>query len=157
MAHIHEKIDFTSTAFIVYKNKVLLRLHEKYHMWLGVGGHIELDEDANAALIREVKEEVGLDVEFMPPRDWKPTPTSLPGLRDLIPPNRMNIHPINDTHQHHDFVYFVRATHDAVIPESPDDQWKWLTKEEVEAMSGNITAEIKEYCLEALKLSLEEN
>ena len=69
----------------------------------------------------------------------------------------MNIHPIGDTHQHHDFVYFVRSTSDAVIPESPDDQWKWLTKEDVEALSGDILTEIKEYCLEALKLAHEQD
>ena len=56
MAHIHEKIDFTASVYIVFENKVLLRLHDKYNLWLGVGGHIELDEDANAALLREVKE-----------------------------------------------------------------------------------------------------
>ena len=155
MAHIHEKIDFTATAMIVFSNKVLLRLHDKYKIWLGVGGHIELDEDANAALLREVKEEVGLDVEFMPPRDWRPTPVSLPGSRDLIPPNKMNIHPINATHQHHDFIYFVRASSDRVVPESPSDTWKWLTREEVEAMSNEISSEIKDYCLEALALAQE--
>jgi len=45
MAHIHEKIDFTASVFVVHKNKVLLRMHDKYKMWLSVGGHIELDED----------------------------------------------------------------------------------------------------------------
>ena len=41
MSHIHEKIDFTITVYIVYGNKVLLRHHDKYDFWLGVGGHIE--------------------------------------------------------------------------------------------------------------------
>ena len=153
MAHIHEKIDFTATAFIVFENKVLLRLHDKYNLWLGVGGHIELDEDANAALLREVKEEVGLDVEFLPPLTWKPVPISSIGSRDLVPPNYMNIHQINETHQHHDLVYFVRTPTDKVIPESPTDQWKWLTKEEVIALTRNdISDEVRHYCLEALLL-----
>jgi ADP-ribose pyrophosphatase YjhB (NUDIX family) len=62
MSHIHEKIDFTVGVFVVYKDKVLLRKHDKYNLWLCVGGHIELDEDPNEAALREVKEEVGLDV-----------------------------------------------------------------------------------------------
>ncbi len=62
MPHIHEKIDFTVEVFIVYDNKVLLRKHDKYKKWLSIGGHIELDEDPNQAAIREVKEEVGLDI-----------------------------------------------------------------------------------------------
>ena len=40
LPHIHEKIDFTVEVFIVYKNKVLLRMHDKVKKWLGPGGHI---------------------------------------------------------------------------------------------------------------------
>ena len=64
MPHIHEKVDFTVEVFIVHNGKVLLRKHDKYKIWLSVGGHIELDEDPNQAAIREVKEEVGLDVKL---------------------------------------------------------------------------------------------
>ena len=60
MPHIHEKIDFTVEVFIVYKNKVLLRMHDKHKIWLSVGGHIELDEDPIQAAICEVKEKLGL-------------------------------------------------------------------------------------------------
>lgn len=41
-----------------------MRRHDKYKIWLGVGGHIELDEDPNQAALREVKEEVGLAVSY---------------------------------------------------------------------------------------------
>jgi len=44
MPHIHEKIDFTADVFVVYKDKVLIRKHDKYDKWLAAGGHIELDE-----------------------------------------------------------------------------------------------------------------
>ena len=63
MAHIHEKIYFTVEVFVVYGNKVLLRKHDKYGIWLSVGGHIELDEDPNQAALREVREEVGRIVQ----------------------------------------------------------------------------------------------
>ena len=56
MPHIHEKIDFTVGVFVVHKNKVLLRKHDKYHLWLDVGGHVELNEDPTEAAVREVKE-----------------------------------------------------------------------------------------------------
>jgi 8-oxo-dGTP pyrophosphatase MutT (NUDIX family) len=65
LPHIHEKIDFCAEAFIVYQNKVLLRVHDKYGFWLSIGGHVELDEDPTQAVIREVKEEVGLEVELV--------------------------------------------------------------------------------------------
>jgi len=37
MPHIHEKIDFCAEAYIVYNNKVLLRIHDKLDKWLSVG------------------------------------------------------------------------------------------------------------------------
>ena len=107
MAHIHEKIDFTVSVFIVYKQKVLIRLHEKYPKWLAVGGHIELGEDANTAALREVKEEVGLDVVLIPPPHWN----SLKHIHksstytELIPPFLLNIHNITEEHQHHDLFF----------------------------------------------------
>ena len=63
MPHIHEKVDFTVEVFIVYKNKVLLRMHDKHHAWISIGGHIELGEDPEESAIREVKEEVGLEAK----------------------------------------------------------------------------------------------
>src|SRR5262249_52059212 len=83
MAHIHEKIDFTSEVFIVHDNKVLLRFHDKYDIWLSVGGHIEQDEDPNEAAVREVKEEVGLDIELW---DGSRLFDTVDSNQQLIPP-----------------------------------------------------------------------
>src|SRR3989344_7895433 len=98
MAHIHEKIDFTAEVFIVYQDKVLLRQHDKYKKWLSVGGHIELDEDPNQAAVREVKEEVGLEVLLYEPPLYQAREKE-GEYRELIPPQFMNIHKVNDTHQ----------------------------------------------------------
>src|SRR3989344_4139224 len=110
MPHIHDKIDFTVEIFIVYDNKVLLRKHDKYKMWLSVGGHIELDEDSNQAAIREVKEEVGLDVELYHRGNYHLTKKE--GYTELIPPQFMNRHRINETHEHITLVYFAKARTD---------------------------------------------
>lgn len=60
MPHIHERYDFVVNAFIVFNNKVLLVHHPKYDKWLPMGGHVELDEDPEEALFREIEEETGL-------------------------------------------------------------------------------------------------
>jgi len=52
MPHIHELIDFTSEVFIIFQGKVLLRKHDKFKIWLSVGGHVELNEDPNEAAPR---------------------------------------------------------------------------------------------------------
>ena len=64
MPHIHELIDFTVGVYIVHDSKVLLVHHKKFDKWLSVGGHIELHEDPEEALFREVKEETGLEIKL---------------------------------------------------------------------------------------------
>jgi 8-oxo-dGTP pyrophosphatase MutT (NUDIX family) len=132
MPHIHEKIDLTATAFVVYKDKVLLRLHDKYHVWLGVGGHVELDEDPTQAVVREVKEEVGLDVVLIGDAINNFIPAE--GAREIMPPTFMNIHYVNATHQHLDLIYFATTKSDHVVPEGPNEEWKWATKEDLQTM-----------------------
>src|SRR5271170_3095826 len=104
MAHIHEKIDFTVAIFVVRDAKVLLVLHRKLGKWLPLGGHIELEEDPEMAALREAKEESGLEVELLGERP----PTTGPGTRALIAPRFLDIHRINDTHEHIGMIYWAR-------------------------------------------------
>ena len=104
MAHIHEKIDFTVAIFVVHDEKILLIHHRKLDKWLPLGGHIELDEDPEQAALREAKEESGLDVELLGERP----PTTSPGTRALIAPRFLDIHRINDTHEHIGMIYWAR-------------------------------------------------
>lgn len=137
MPHIHEKIDFTVEVFVVYQDKVLLRKHDKYGMWLSVGGHIELDEDPNEAALREVKEEVGLDVTLVDTREY----TGDEHVKELIAPISLNRHRISETHEHVTLVYFAKAQSDAVRPEHEGDAWRWCSKEEldeIDDLQGNI-------------------
>ena len=133
MPHIHEKVDFTVEVFIVHKDKVLLRKHDKYGIWLSVGGHIELDEDPVQAALREVKEEVGLDIELIDSRGYTQAEKD---FRELIPPVSMNRHRVSDTHEHVTLVYFARSTSDKVTPEKPTDQWKWCAVEDIDKLDG---------------------
>jgi 8-oxo-dGTP pyrophosphatase MutT (NUDIX family) len=112
MPHIHEKIDFTVEVFVVHKNKVLLRKHDKYHIWLSVGGHIELDEDPIQAAIREVKEEVGLDIELF--GDTDTLDANRDEYQELLPPQFLNRHRINENHEHITLVYFATSKTDQI-------------------------------------------
>ena len=50
---------------LVYKNDEILVVDRKKKDWPGLtfpGGHVEADEDFNASVIREVKEETGLSI-----------------------------------------------------------------------------------------------
>ncbi|MEK6846674.1 MAG: NUDIX domain-containing protein [Nanoarchaeota archaeon] len=151
MPHIHDKIDFTAEAFIVHKNKVLLRKHDKYKIWLSVGGHIELDEEPNEAVIREVKEEVGLTIELF---NKSPYPLiERNQYKELIPPEFLNIHKINDTHKHISLVYFAKSNTTEIVQseEEKSDECKWFTKEELGDSQYQIGEQIKIYARAALE------
>ncbi|MDD5050857.1 MAG: NUDIX domain-containing protein [Candidatus Pacebacteria bacterium] len=154
MPHIHEKFDFTSTVYIVYKGKVLLRKHEKYHIWIGVGGHVELDEEPNQAAVREAKEEVGLDIKLIHPHK-EPTLkdySDITNSRQLIPPAFMNLHKINEVHSHIDLVFAATSDSNNVVPEQKGDEWKWMSVDEVEK-DGEISDRVKNYAKTAISLA----
>lgn len=149
MPHIHDKIDDTVEVLIVYNNKVLLRRHDKHDIWLSVGGHIELDEDPNQAAIREVKQEVGLDIELVgdvPQFEEE-------GYTELIPPRFLNRHPINPTHEHVTQTYFARSQTDKINPSETEvsRELKWFTRKELKDNQYSIKDSIIFYALSALE------
>jgi 8-oxo-dGTP diphosphatase len=150
MPHTHDLIDFTVEVFIVHKNKVLLRKHDKLKIWLSVGGHIELNEDPVEAAIREVREEVGLKIKLddrLKPA-YKNDKTT-----ELIPPYFLNRNRINPNHEHITFVYFATANTFQLVQgiEEQSEECRWYTKEEI-MQSSEIIPNIKFYALKALEL-----
>lgn len=150
MPHIHEKIDFTVDVFIIHNNTVLLRKHDKYDKWLAVGGHIELDEDPIQAAIRECKEETGLDVTLL----GTPAPTGTEkGFTELLAPRFLNIHNINETHEHVSLIYFATSDSDEINPTHDGDlseECVWLTANEVKE-HDELLDNVRYYALAALE------
>ena len=151
MPHINDKIDFTVEVFIVHNNKVLLRKHDKYKIWLGVGGHVELDEDPTISAVREVSEEVGLDVRLYHNGEYP----LLEGndYRELIPPAFMNRHRINPSHEHVTMVYLAASDTDNLVlsEEEKSDGCKWFSKEELHDPQYGIRDHIRMYAEVALQ------
>lgn len=147
MAHIHEKIDFTASVYIVHEGKVLLHLHKKLGKWLQPGGHIELDEDPNQAAIREAKEETGFDIELI-------GNACIPALKeessDLVPPKFLNRHNFNETHEHIDLVYFARVAGGELQPEDGVDM-RWLSKQDLTEGDLDVHPVVQAYALAALE------
>jgi 8-oxo-dGTP pyrophosphatase MutT (NUDIX family) len=160
MAHIHEKIDFTVAIFVVHDGKILLIHHRKLDKWLPLGGHIELDEDPEQAALREAKEESGLDVELIGERP----PTTSPGTRALITPRFLDIHRINETHEHIGLIYWARPKAGssrcddrtpprgvpARLATEEHHDIRWCTREDLEHLSPPMTDAVKWYCRQAI-------
>ncbi len=148
MPHIHDKIDFTVEVFVVCNNQVLLRKHDKYKKWLSVGGHIELDEDPNEAAVREVQEEVGLDIKL----SGVAPSFQEENYQELIPPRFLNRHRINENHEHVTLVFFARSDCNELKLSQKEisEECRWFSKEEIEENSHNISESIRHYALIAL-------
>ena len=147
MAHIHEKIDFTTCIFVVHDSKVLLIHHRKLDKWLPLGGHIELDEDPEVAALREAKEESGLDVELIGERP----PTTEPGTRALIAPRFLDIHRISDTHEHIGMIYWARPkSGDVQLATEEHHDIRWCSVEDLEKLQPAMSNSVRGSCRKAI-------
>ncbi len=148
MAHIHEKIDFTVAIFVVEGKRVLLIHHRKLDKWLPLGGHVELDEDPEQAALREAKEESGLEVELLGERP----PTTGPGTRALIAPRFLDIHRINDSHEHIGMIYWARPKNGNVtLAPGEHHDIRWCLETELDQLKPEMSEAVKWYCRKAIQ------
>lgn len=105
-----EKKHFVASGLIINKNKeVLLINHKKLGVWLYPGGHINENETPDQALIRETKEETGLDVEIIGEKDETLSDREN-DVSILHNPHFVLCEKINgkEGHYHIDLIYFCR-------------------------------------------------
>ncbi len=146
MPHIHDKYDFVITVYIVYDDKVLLVNHPRYGKWIPVGGHIELDENPEEALFREIKEETGLEVEIL---------ATKPSVSDsdttfVYAPRYIDVHEANPPHHHIALVYFAKATNDHHVLSDEHTDMRWLGSEDLDDPEYALSNSVKFYCHQAL-------
>jgi len=148
MPHIHELYDYTITAFIVNDlGEVLLVNHPRYGKWIPVGGHIELDEDPEQALYREVKEETGLSAIAI---SQKPDIDS-PETKFIITPNYVDVHEANPPHKHISFTYFMKASSRDFVRSDEHTDMRWFSKDELADNKYNLSPSVIFYATEAIK------
>ncbi|HEY4964261.1 MAG TPA: NUDIX domain-containing protein [Candidatus Saccharimonadales bacterium] len=149
MPHINEKYDFVISVFIVHDNKVLLVNHPRYNKWIPMGGHIELDEDPDEALFREIEEETGLDVEILSPR----LSMQEVGVKFCYTPMHLEVHEANATHKHIALIYYGKSKTDKYVLSDEHTGIGWVDLEELESPKYNLSESDKFYCREAIKES----
>jgi len=151
MPHIHEQIDFTVEVFCVHRGRVLLRRHDKFGIWLGVGGHVELEEDPNEAAHREVREEVGLEIELVG-ETAVPVDRRNVDYRQLVPPAFLHRDRVAEAHEHITLTYFARARDDNVVAGGADlsEEWRWVARDELDDPSLDLRANVRFYAERAL-------
>ena len=113
--------DFTATTFVVQNQRTLLLWHNKIQSWLPPGGHIEEGELPEEAALREVREETGLEVEFVGVEGGQ-----LGDVPVLRQPVCILLETIGPSHQHIDLIYFARVCGGTLLidpQEASDFRW----------------------------------
>lgn len=152
MAHIHKDIDFVVSFFVVFKDKVLLIRHKKLNAWLCPGGHIELQEDPEQALFRELGEETGLTASDVEVLGTKPDFLDGESFKTLYAPAYLDIHHFNKSHRHIGMEYFLRAKKDAVrLAHNEHHDIRWFGLEDLDDPAYAIYPNIKFFAKEAIK------
>ncbi|WP_225334606.1 NUDIX hydrolase [Halomicrobium urmianum] len=126
---------FTATTYVVHEGAVALHEHDGIGTWLPPGGHVDRDELPHETAVREVREELGIDVELVAETDAIESDTVEP----LPQPRHFQLADVNVTeqgvgHQHVDMVYYARAPHREVDPaegEQPVETWTWFDREDL--------------------------
>jgi ADP-ribose pyrophosphatase YjhB (NUDIX family) len=147
---------FTATTYVVEGGALALHHHDRLDMWLSPGGHVDRDERPRETARREVREEIGLNVDLLEPE----TTVSVEAGRELPPAEHVmlfdiDVYPDGEVgHQHIDFIYFAEAENRDVAPEGRDeaaaDEWEWFTREELRD-SDELTTEVVQIGLEAIE------
>jgi ADP-ribose pyrophosphatase YjhB (NUDIX family) len=147
MPHIHELYDFTVGFYIVYKDKILLVSHPRYNRWIPPGGHVELDEDPEEALFREIEEETGLEVEIL---SNKVKHIDSPETKFIYTPNFLDVHEANPPHKHIGLNYFALAKSDKARLSDEHSEIKWFSRDELHDPNYKLTKAVIFYCEQAL-------
>jgi 8-oxo-dGTP pyrophosphatase MutT (NUDIX family) len=173
MAHIHVgpgQIDLVNAIFLVHRDtrSVLLVHHNKLGGWFAPGGHVELHEDADQALFREVFEETGLsDKQYQVKQDYLSRygrrslhwvdvePEENHDVTELLVPWRMEVHnfPPLPSHRHMALVYVGESfTRDVRLEEGAHKEIRWFTADELDNQPGEMLETIRLYGLDAIRL-----
>ncbi len=132
-------------------------------MWVPPGGHVEPDEDPQSALLREIREETGLEARILSGRTPLPFeyPAQLPPPHTILVENSSEPGP---PHQHVDLIYFCRSLDgQALRPPGPDDVLVWMSEAELRrgepvplsrcGVDVPVTEDVRLLALEAIRVA----
>lgn len=141
------KTDLTVGGYIFHDNKILLIHHGKLDLWLPVGGHIDENETPDQALLREIKEETGLEVEIVGKDDM---PLSGNAKRILARPFHVNLHSVGD-HDHCCFYYICKTLNPEELKINKELKgFEWFSEEDLN--KDHIPADVRSHCLKVFEI-----
>lgn len=142
------KTDLVVAGYIFNRNKVLLIHHKKLDLWLPVGGHIQENETPDDALLREIREEVGIDVEIINNNKF-----GMKGnvKKNLAIPFNVNLHSVGD-HDHCCLFYICKAIDASKLKINHNElkNYEWFSKEELN--QNHVPADVRAMALKGFEI-----
>lgn len=123
-----DPVHLTASAIVLDgAGRTLLHRHKRLGLWLQPGGHVDGDERPEDAVLREVREETGLDGRH--PADGGA-------------PVHVDVHEGGRGHLHLDLRYVVLAPpRDPAPPDGESQDVRWLTYEQARRLSDGSFAD----------------
>jgi 8-oxo-dGTP pyrophosphatase MutT (NUDIX family) len=127
--------EFTVTTYIFHEGKTLLIWHPKFHKWMPPGGHLEPNETPPEAARREVLEETGLLIEFIPDEHLQ---IDVSSATSLARPHFCLLEQIpaygeRPPHEHIDLIFLAKPI-DLNKHAEPAHTARWFSLAEIEAL-----------------------
>ncbi|HZP25708.1 MAG TPA: NUDIX domain-containing protein [Dehalococcoidia bacterium] len=133
------KRHFTATGFVVDGERTLLLWHQRLGMWVPPGGHVDEDEDPVTAVLREVREETGLETEVI--ASDQHLPVDYP--EQVAAPYTILVEDISgpgEPHKHIDFIYFCRPVNGGIAPLDCATEARWVDEGTLRSNDGAALA-----------------
>ena len=143
VGHIHPLYDLTVGAFIEHNKRLLLVFHKKLQVWICIGGHVEMDEDPEMALWREIFEETGLtkhNLQLIDLAQERPEESST-GIKILPIPFDFTVYFVGTSkiHRHIDLAYLLKSKTDKITHNiNESTQYSWFSLHELEAIQKKM-------------------
>lgn len=168
MPHIHAGIDFVVSMFTVHPTepKVCLLHHKKLDMWLPPGGHIDLDQTSDEAVMAEMREEAGMfwpdDYEVQQPPGRADAALEMLALdpaknnnqQKLWVPWDMDIHdfPPVAGHRHLALIFLVFAkTAKLTLEKDKAHRIMWCSEAMIDTTKEKLLPAVRLYCKRAIR------
>jgi len=123
---------FTVTGFVVHGNQTLLLWHPLLKMWVPPGGHVEPNEDPQEAVLREIREETGIDACPIAgdERLGVPYPQELAAPVTILVENSPEP---GQPHQHVDLIYLCSVAGEPPELRRDDSHLTWVSESQLRA------------------------
>jgi len=138
---------WVTTIYLVNENNhVLLTWNKNLQTWIPVGGHIELGETPEDAILREVAEETGFEFEFM-----HPASTESNGIVRVLKPHRIQIEKVPHHNYHMNVVFMGKCTKfNDKDKTDENEKLKWFSEEELNKIKDTMLENVHKNSIEAI-------